>query len=1550
MIFLLTIFGKTGFYEYRLPDQNDSHYHIRISKYLFELKNDLELFMVNIDGYSYLLKSEYYQWTKQTERNDRFQLKKDDCLELKTENGERLSLIVTQTEGEIKPYKKYIMKDNVSIGRDFNNDIIVPGKQLISRKHAIIKQTGDQWSICNLSVNGFYINGRLEKNYRKLQYGDFINILSLHIVCLGKFIAIDKNRMDIKVSLQEAEMLEHMVHTNDENALEEKESKVVKGKVLFRRSPRSMETINEIPIEIKAPPMLLETNPISVMMSSGAAVFTAIPMMIGSLFMIFVSVKESGKADLYMYSSLIMILATVITTVLWSILQNIVIKKARKKEDKERVCKYLNYLKKKDCEIRDRYITIKQVLQNRYISAGQCSLLDSSSSELWNRNFGHNDFFKYRLGVGDAEFNLVTVASDEYIEIDELEQALFGIKKRYQFLREVPMLIDIEKEKQIGIIGETEEDLRQLVRILVAQIVVNNCYTDVKIGIIYDSESGTENSLWEDCRWFPHVWNEEKTRRFIASNREEAREMLYQIRKSIDLRDIQKQENSIIDRRMHKKPYYILFVSAIDFLDGEPVMRYFYDKEYDYGVYVMWIVKLRESLPNSCQFIVEKNREFQGFYSIMGARQDIQPIVFDRINQGQIRFLAEKLAAIEVQENEENRTIPDTVTFFQMMSVNTEEELFVLQNWTRNNPADSLRTVIGCKAGGKNCYLDIHEKYHGPHGLVAGTTGSGKSELLQTYIISMAVNYSPEMVNFFLIDYKGGGMSGLFDDLPHLCGQISNLSGAQAARAMVALKSENKRRQKIFKKYGVNNINTYIGMFQKNKRMEPIPHLIIIIDEFAELKKEEPNFMQELVSVAQVGRSLGIHLILATQKPGGTVDEKIWSNTRFRLCLKVQEKQDSQDMIHKTDAAFLTQTGRGYFQVGNDEIFELFQSGWSGAPLVKESEIGKKSVELLQLSGQAQYVSEGETESIATITQVTGVVKYIKKIAEKNNFRKCRPLWMEPLPSIMYVRTIEKAENKGRDLSVCIGLIDDPENQRQIPLEINLKESGHIAVCGMACTGKSTMLQTLVYQFVKRYKVDKIQFYIIDYSGSMLNVFESMPHVGAVILEGEEEKAGALFVILNKIMQERKKLFRGGTYMHYCDANRETVPVIVLIIDNFSFFQEKTDHQYEELILKICKEGERLGIICVFTCGGFSISEIPLKIGEQFKTTLCLEMKEKYLYEEALGALQIPVLPEKGIKGRGLVKKDKSVLEYQIGLCIEVLNDYERMEMIRDEAARQDICWKGKRPEKIRIIPKKPILSLFFKDNITKLLMEEKNKLPVGYESVSADIYSLDREKIYCYLISGKRRSGKHNFFRLFIEIVRKKQGRVCIIDQNGRAGMYKNKKGIYRYMSTSEEIFSFFEELLPMFVKRNQKKHEDGGDFNQKKNFSFWQEEEYYYIFIEHLQMFLETANKPDCNITGIFENLWEKGAGHNIMFVGITETDISAEQKEFPAMRAFSFYQAGVHFGGSLIEDDFFCHKNISYTDQIEELRPGTGIFFCCNEEPKKVVVPVVDTYGVC
>ena len=345
-----------------------------------------------------------------------------------------------------------------------------------------------------------------------------------------------------------------------------------------------------------------------------------------------------------------------------------------------------------------------------------------------------------------------------------------------------------------------------------------------------------------------------------------------------------------------------------------------------------------------------------------------------------INDIAVRLANTQLDIASRMYELPDMITFLDMYGVDRIEHLNPLIRWKENNPTVSLSAPVGVDTTGELFTLDLHEKYQGPHGLVAGMTGSGKSEFIITYILSMAVNYHPDEVAFILIDYKGGGLTGAFEDkekgikLPHLAGTITNLDGAAVKRSLISIQSELRRRQAVFNEArkvsneGTMDIYKYQKLYRDKVVTEPVPHLFIISDEFAELKTQQPEFMEQLISAARIGRSLGVHLILATQKPSGVVDDQIWSNTRFRVCLKVQDKSDSNDMIKRSDAAELSHTGRFYLQVGFNEYFAKGQSAWCGAT----------------------YYEDGNNEqmrpvSVSVIDNTGRTVKQVKEIRHNNN-------------------------------------------------------------------------------------------------------------------------------------------------------------------------------------------------------------------------------------------------------------------------------------------------------------------------------------------------------------------------------------------------------------------------------------------------------------------------------------------------------------------------------------------------------------------------------------
>ena len=1230
---------------------------------------------------------------------------------------------------------------------------------------------------------------------------------------------------------------------------------------------------------------------------------------------------------MYMYGGLLMAATSLVTALILLIIQT----RYQHHADKMRWIMnselYLDYLRERERVIKDRCEEIRGLWEQRYVSAESFAGIREPVETLWNRTPSHHDYLICRLGLGDRALPVqINVAEKHFrLQTSNLERKMYALKEKYKILTAVPVLVSLKEYTQVGLAAKEERDRLSLARNMILHFAYHNCYTETRIGLVYDEENCSCKENWGFLRWLPHVWSESGDFRLLASNQEEARGLFYRL-----LPVIRKREES----KSETLPVYILFIAAPYFLEGEPVEKYLIRKGSRNNISVVWLAAEPDLLPRSCDCIIEDNAEFSGFHEL--SKGDRTGIAFDFVSVEKAEDFSRVLSLFRVHERTESTDIPTDVTFLKMLDADYIEELDIRSFWKKNKVMDSLRAPVGLMAGGKKKYLDIHEKYHGPHGLVAGTTGSGKSELLQTYLLSLLILYGPESVNLFLIDYKGGGMAGMFEGLPHLCGQISNLSGAQIARAMTALRSENKRRQRIFARYQVNSISDYMKLCYRSEDMEPMPHLLIIIDEFAELKKEEPEFMQGLISVAQVGRSLGLHLILATQKPGGIVDDTIWSNSRFRMCLRVQEKQDSMDMLHKPDAADLQQTGRCCFQVGNDEIYEIFQTGWSGAPYWgRDFADRNKSARLISFSGAEDMSRLRDPEgSDRAETQFAAVKRFIMEYADREGYPMARQLWMEPLPKKLFLSDVlsddgtEESSEHYKD-SICVGLVDDPANQTIFPVYLGIDV--HTVVCGLPMTGKSTFLQTLLYGIVSRFGPKQVHAYVIDYSNGAMKAFEDMPQVGGVITEGQEQRCRVLFNMLKETLEERRKLFAGANYMQYTRTlTDKSVPRILLFIDNFASFNEKTGGTLYDILIRLCKEGANAGITLFVSCGGFSSNELPVRLSEFFKTAFCLELKEKYSYAEVLGSLNIDVIPEKGIPGRGIVWVGERILEFHTALAVKSTDDYERMRLIAEEAARQKGCCKDQLPPPVKSISKKLKLSEFMADSEVKDMLVHREQIPVSYILNTARVAAIFGDSSYCFLVGGRKKSGKHNLMRVIISMLKSRKreeerkkapvSEINIIDFAGRFEGCKQDGDIRRYIDDAQGVYDYFSIL--------------GENFKTQKAPC--------YILIEDLGALLSDDLEEKFGVSGFLSNAWETGAGYGVYFAAILKGEDSFLLKENDGFHNFISYGTGIHLGGNLAEDLAFSHEFLSFAQQTETLRPGNGYFFMGDRPPEKIIVP--------
>ena len=753
------------------------------------------------------------------------------------------------------------------------------------------------------------------------------------------------------------------------------------------------------------------------------------------------------------------------------------------------------------------------------------------------------------------------------------------------------------------------------------------------------------------------------------------------------------------------------------------------NKMTDLGCSLIFVQDVMSSLSENIKTVVNiKDRNTgqlvmeEGILREIDFRLDHFPEGYDK------ERIARTLAPLNHLQNLKS-SIPDTVTFMEMYGAETFSDLQVLQKWQQNAPYKSLAVPIGLRGKEDLVYLNLHEKAHGPHGLIAGTTGSGKSETIQSYILSLAVNFHPHDVAFLLIDYKGGGMANLFKNLPHLLGTITNLDGAQSMRALASINAEIHRRERLFREFEVNHINQYQKKFKNGEATEPLPHLFLISDEFAELKVNQPDFIKELVSIARVGRSLGVHLILATQKPSGVVDDQIWSNSRFKLALKVADRTDSMEMLKTPDAAEITQTGRAYLQVGNNEVYELFQSAWSGAdyqPDKDEMGIEDHTIYLINDLGQYEVLNQDLSgldlaEDIKEVpTELEAIVSQIQLLTESQQIPPVPQPWLPPLKERMTLQELEpiqpqEAWEQKKPVSVLLGMADIPQAQKQEPVSVNLSKDGHILLYGSPGTGKTTFLQSAAMDLARKFSPKDVTLYLMDFGTNGLAPLGQLPQVADTLLLDQTEKIAKFVRIMERELNRRKKLLSDygvGTLELYRQASGQQEPAIVILLDSYESMKEEAyEAELFKLLVRISREGLSIGVHLLVTAG--RQSNLRAQFYANFKHQLSLPQNDVGEVRSIVGSTPLAATME-DIKGRALMKRDE-VDVIQLALPVAGANDAQVLNNLRQEVASLQEAWTGQRPSAIPMVPEE-LTEADFYSRASVQAAYEQGLVPLGLD------------------------------------------------------------------------------------------------------------------------------------------------------------------------------------------------------------------------------------------
>ncbi|MDY3747034.1 MAG: type VII secretion protein EssC [Lachnospiraceae bacterium] len=1334
---------------------------VRLRKELFFGPVEL-LFVKNPQGWSLLCSDNLYLSIGDSRKLLTKDLYHGDTLKVRYQNSDNdvvdVEFLIDFDHGR-KNYHRVIDisgVSNITIGGAANQHIVLTSRFI--QNDAIELNLQNQSLILRIlrSQYGIYHNGKKAENYEVIKNGDFFSINDYSFYYKnGKLWTEIRNDMQI-------------------NYLSYSDYPMQNQYPKFNRNTRVKVVVNDEKIEVLDPPakpqkpknnLLLRLLP-----SMGMFIAAGIMAFFGGVMIVF---------------SLVSGTMAVVTTVLNIRETN----KDYKKDCADRIEKYNAYIDKKNQEIQQCRMEEQQTLEEIYIDQNtEQQRFNTFSPDLFDRSSEDEDFLCLRLGSGYVEAKReISYKKQERIEIDdelwEIPQQLY---ENYKYIPNAPVVCDLKAVNAVGIVGD-ESRRFEILKNIVVDITARHYFTDVKLAFIA-REAHKDKVRW--LRMLPHTYCEQIGTRLIVCDDESKNVIFEYLYKELTARA----QNKAYDGHL-----VVFFYDEYGF-KSHPVSK-FIDKAKDLGVTFVFFGDTRADIPMGCGYVIEITDDDNGYLINTQDRQQTEGFIYPHIAGGQVKEIVKMLAPVYTEEISLESTLTKSISMYEMLGILAVDDLDLTARWAKSQVFKSMSAPIGVTKMGI-ISLDLHDKAHGPHGLVAGTTGAGKSEILQTYILSMATLFHPYEVGFVIIDFKGGGMVNQFRNLPHLLGAITNIDGKAINRSLKSIKAELQKRQRLFAEVDVNHIDKYIQKYKAGEATVPLPHLIIIVDEFAELKAEQPEFMKELISAARIGRSLGVHLILATQKPSGQVNEQIWSNSRFKLCLKVQSQEDSNEVIKSPLAAEIKEPGRAYLQVGNNEIFELFQSAYSGAPeKVDDGNVKEFAIYRLTDSGKRipVFVQKKKSGS-GGITQLDAIVNYVSEYCKNIHLNKLPDICLPALGD--HIAFSAQAVKAGSTKIIAdIGIYDDPENQYQGVFSVDLS-SENLMMIGSAQSGKTNILQDIIRSLAVKYRPDEVSVYIIDFASMALRNYEKLAHVGGVVCPSEDEKLKNLFKLLNTEIETRKeKLIAAGvsSFTAYKEAGETDLPLLVLMIDNLTALKELYFQDDDEL-LNLCREGLSVGLSIVIS--NSQTAGIGYKYLSNFSARIAMFCNDVNEYSSLFDHCSERI---DNIQGRCIVEMEKRHFECQSYLAFEGEKEIDRSLAIR--AFIEDINSRNRHmaARRIPLIPasltKEYMLKEFEND------MQTPFTLVAGLDYGTVSPFGLDFASLGLLAVCGREKSGRHNWIKYSVDMMETmypEKSSVYIVDGVGKnLASLKNEVNVSSYSMVAEDAANYIKDIEAQLKER---------------------------------------------------------------------------------------------------------------------------------------------------
>ncbi len=928
------------------------------------------------------------------------------------------------------------------------------------------------------------------------------------------------------------------------------------------------------------------------------------------------------------------------------------------REGRER---YLDYVEDLRHQLRDTIAAQKKSAAWRHPPVGQLPDIARTDSRRWERRRNDSDHLVVRVGRGDQP---IAAALSMHADTGPLNQfdpvcleAAKNLQSRYSVLHDQPVTVDLRQLSVLSVLGDTHVG-RQLACATALQLVTFHSPVDVSLAVV---RAGSQAAAWEWVKWLPHCQSAtgmdgDVPARLVTTSVPALADLLAP---EFERRLAERARSR--GRAPDPRNRLVVFIDGKDLgsvvgLDSpDPTTTLA-----ELGICVVLLLAERREEPETVDDRIEVGSDYRASQVSRPA-----PFVVDAVEDGLPVLLSRQLAPLRASvDDRSDDTLETTVGLPEILGVDDPATLDAKVAWRRRSQRDLLRVPIGVGAGGGVVLLDLKESAHGgmgPHGMVVGATGSGKSEMLRTLVASLVISHGPDRLALMLVDFKGGATFAAMEDIPHIAGMITNLQDdlTLVDRMRDALFGEMQRRQELLKLAGnLPNVTAYQDLIDSGQPLEPLPHLLVIIDEFSELLTAKPDFAELFVAIGRIGRSIGVHLLLATQKLEMGKIRGLESHLSYRISLRTFSESESRDAIGVPDAYHLPpEPGSGYLKV-DTTVFERFKAALVSSPYLAPTDGPKAevpAVPYLAVNGLGAWIAQLNAAG-ALARDGAGSVEVGTSAAEQSvldvvcdrllvaGADQVRPVWLEPLPEQLAIsRVLEPAETGvAGSVTAVLGLVDEPAKQRQFPLEWDFTgAAGNLMVVGAPQSGKSVLLRTLICSLGLRYAPGDVVFYCLDFGGGTLRGLAEAPHVATVTPRTDPERVNRTVNDVLSQLEGREGLFREHDVSSIEEFRRarasggvsaESPGDIFLVVDGWGSFREEYD-ALDYTVADIAARGLNYGVHVIITVS--QSMEVRMRMQPAFGGRIELRLNDTFDTDFGRAVAQ---QVSKDTPGRGVVE------------------------------------------------------------------------------------------------------------------------------------------------------------------------------------------------------------------------------------------------------------------------------------------------------------------------